>query len=139
MRPFATGGSLYLPQDDLLKGLGRCLRRQRTLPTRILRSLEWFRLAHYEAEGVPQFSRVVMMATAFEILLDLPRRDKTRCFVQAINDKLQSQQFRSGTRRTRTKKYPGLILPAISAGAFYDLRSHIVHGGWCSGTTTALP
>jgi hypothetical protein len=72
-----------------------------------------------------------MMATAFEILLDFPE-SKTAYFVDTVNKRLQSSRLRTGTRTRTTKKgvikHPGLILPAVWAGQFYDLRNSIVHG-----------
>ena len=67
-------GGIGFPDDDLLQGLGRLFGRKvkADVRTRVARSLEWFRLAHTSGDGASALTKIVMMATAFEILLQIP-------------------------------------------------------------------
>jgi hypothetical protein len=77
-KPWSTGGMFGSFEDELLKGFDGCFSAEfpAEVRERFFRSLEWFRMAHIEAEGVSNLSRVVMMATAFEILLQFSRNGK---------------------------------------------------------------
>ena len=94
---------------------------------RIFRSLEWFRFAHTEANNVSDASRLVMMSTAFEILLDFPEHKKSVYFATQIENKLKKDRSISETRTHNNKQYT-YIKAACWAYDFYQLRSKIVHG-----------
>lgn len=109
--PYIKKGILPINSLDskLLEALGQAsLVKEDKGTTRIMRSLEWYYYAHSEAESISEFSKIVMMSTAFEMLLDLPE-DKRRNFRKQISD---------------------LVDPMLDEWAkeFYDLRSAIVHG-----------
>ncbi|MEJ2147801.1 MAG: HEPN domain-containing protein [Acidobacteriota bacterium] len=131
-RPYSIGGTIWAPPEEPLKGLRRCLSRgDSQVRERIFRSLEWFVRAHQEEEGRrSSFTSVVMMATAFEVLLEFPTFSKTAYFVETIDKRLSSTDLRTRTRRfgKNGQKRQRVNLPAFWAGQFYDLRSRIVHG-----------
>jgi hypothetical protein len=130
LKPFALGGPLWSFDDELLNGLCRCSRSKNgLLREKVFRSLEWFRLGHVEEGQVSRPSRTIMMATAFEVILDFPENGKAKYFVDELQKRLGHSRMRKGTRKTRKGiKFSGLYLPAVWAGDFYDLRSKIVHG-----------
>jgi hypothetical protein len=95
---------------------------------RLFRSLEWFRFAHTEANNVSDASRLVMMSTAFEILLGFPEQQKSVYFANQIEDKLKKDKSVSETRIHKNNQYT-YIKAAWWAYDFYQLRNKIVHGG----------
>lgn len=110
--PYIKRGILPINSLDpkLLEGLGQAsLAKEDKGTTRIMRSLEWYYYAHSGAESISEFSKIVMMSTAFEMLFNLPKNK--RC------------SFR--------KQICDLVDPMLDEWAkeFYDLRSTIVHGG----------
>jgi hypothetical protein len=137
-RPWDLGG-IGLPDDDLLQGLRRLFRRnvKADIRERVARSLEWFRLAHASGDAASALTKLVMMTTAFEILLQIPEGlGKTAKFIQAIESRLRRPQTKSETRLVPVKvgkkkgstKSVTRSLPGWWADDFYDLRSRVVHG-----------
>ncbi len=95
---------------------------------RLFRSLEWFRLAHTEANNVSEASRLVMMCTAFEILLDFPEDKKSVYFAEQVDKKLKKDSSVTEKRKHKTTEYT-CIRAAWWAYDCYQLRNKIVHGG----------
>ena len=95
---------------------------------RLFRSLEWFRLAHTEANNVSEASRLVMMCTAFEILLDFPEDKKSVYFAEQVDKRLKKDSSVTEPRKHRNTPYTR-IRAAWWAYDFYQLRNKIVHGG----------
>jgi hypothetical protein len=134
-QPFHLGGSFGYPSETILNGLGAAiaLSAQRDDHKRLLRSLEWFRHAHTETHQVSNVSKVVMMATAFEILLDVPDRGVKKQFIAEYLD--QNCSFDATIREVRTLPIGGgktedhsYSRMAWWAWDFYNLRNTIVHG-----------
>lgn len=94
---------------------------------RFFRSLEWFRLAHTEGNNVSDPSRLVMMATAFEILLDFPDYQKSKYFADQIDGKLRNDKSIIEIREYQGKPVD-YSRAACWAWDFYQLRNQIVHG-----------
>ena len=97
---------------------------------RIHRSLWWFWLSHVWADYLLFISRVVMMATAFEILLDI-KEDKTRTFAKKLNEAFKNGNLKSDCRKmgyTSKKKDEKYNEAGCWGIDFYNLRSKIVHG-----------
>lgn len=129
-QPVSVGGSFAGSYGCLLDGLSRTF--DSAFPAdvrqRLFRTLEWFRFAHTESTAVSWLHKVVMMATAYEILLDFPESGKRRHFIDQINSKLrlpdsymvEMQDGRGGTF--------GVCRAAEWAGQFYKLRNDITHG-----------
>jgi len=107
-KPWCLGGPFGDPSDAVLAGLSRILLPGFPSDTRerLLRSLEWYRLAHTESGSVTWLSKVVMMATAFEIFLGLPRNEKTRTFIERIEETIRTKDFLTDTRVYKEKHFP---------------------------------
>jgi len=95
---------------------------------KLFRSLEWFRFAHTEANNVSDASRLVMISTAFEILLDFPEQQKSVYFANQIENKLKKDKSVSEKRTHKNNQYTH-TKAAWWAYDFYQLRNKIVHGG----------
>lgn len=136
-RPWDVGGFGF-PDEELLHGLAGVFGRRAKADTRerFKRSLEWFRLAHTSGDGASALTKLVMMSTAFEILLQIPDGPgKTQKFVQAVEDRICRPQTKKMTRSTiKVGNKAGISksathsLPGWWANDFYDLRSRVVHG-----------
>lgn len=124
-RPWITGGSFAIPDRSLLDALGRVLSdaTPRAFRQRVRRALEWFRLAHTDTEQISPYSKVVMMTTAFEILLEVPQNNKRAEFTSRLHDLCATQETPVATRN-------GKAFSMVSwwAWEFYNLRNKIVHG-----------
>jgi hypothetical protein len=130
MRPVSVGGPFcgnYLP---LLDGLGRVFAPEfpADIRERLFRTLEWFRFAHTESPTVTWLNKVVMMATGFEILLELPDRDQTNQFAGHIERLLRLQDSCPEKRTDNKGREFEACAAAWWARDFYELRSRIVHG-----------
>ena len=129
-RPWSMGGSFGVPDREIVKGFGKCfsLGFPQELKERLFRSLEWFRLAHSESEQISELSKIVMMATGFEILLDFPKNGKRRYFTNYVEENISSDKFVRGTKTDHKGKTFDMSLVSCWAWDFYNLRSKIVHG-----------
>jgi len=129
-KPWSTGGNFGTPDTELIKSFNKVF--DSTFPQdtreRLFRSLEWFRLAHVEDDEVSPLSKIVMMATAFEILLQFPRKNKRKYFVDYMEKNIASDNFNKDNRATDKGKTFQLSLAGCWAWDFYELRSSIVHG-----------
>lgn len=131
-KPFSIGGAFGMRDNELINGFNRLYENNYLSEDqeRILRSLEWFRLSHIENEDVSYLSKIVMMATAFEILLQVPMEVKgkkkwiaTKLEEQAIRSRLskQTKKDNKGGKHRHSKLF-------WWAWDFYNLRNVIVHG-----------
>lgn len=129
-RPWSMGGCFGAPDRDLVMGFGKCfsLGFPQDIKERLFRSLEWFRLAHTESEQISEHSKIVMMATGYEILLKFPMNGKRRFFTKYVEDNISSDEFARGTRIDHKNKPFDMSLVSCWAWDFYELRSKIVHG-----------
>lgn len=129
-KPWATGGMFGSPEEELVEGFDKCFsaRFSRDVRERLFRSLEWFRMAHREHDGVSVLSKLVMMSTGFEILLQFPRNRKRMHFVKYMEEHIASDSFLRDNRSNHKDKSHDLSLAACWAWDFYELRSRIVHG-----------
>lgn len=129
-KPWATGGALWNFEEEVIKGFDKCFSAGFSVDVheRIFRSLEWFRMAHVEGGQVSELSKVVMMATGFEILLQFPRERKRKHFVDYMEKHIASSAFHKDNRTTDRGKSFNMSLVGCWAWDFYELRSRIVHG-----------
>jgi len=127
-RPWATGGSFIKIDEEILEGLNNCFQTcmPRDAKHRIFRSLEWFRLAHTESLG-DLLSRVVMMATAFEILLDMKSSMKARSFAEKVEETIATPSFAKEERKVGIEVQEHTVAYGWAFN-FYKLRNGIVHG-----------
>ncbi len=129
-RPLSVGGSFSGNYAPLLEGLGRVFAAEfpRDVHERLFRALEWFRFAHTESTAVSWLHKVVMMATAYEILLDFPESGKRRYFIDQINSKLCLPESCMVALPDGHSGTFSVCKAAEWAGEFYKLRNDIVHG-----------
>jgi len=129
-RPVSVGGSFAGSYGDLLHGLGQVFGAE--FPTdvrdRLFRTLEWFRFAHTDSTAVSWPHKVVMMATAYEILLDFPESGKRRHFIDQIDAKLRLTDSHMVEMPDGRGGTFSVCKAAEWAGEFYKLRNDIVHG-----------
>jgi len=128
--PWHTGSAHYSVNDDLLAALGKLLTRSRGAKQRerIFRALEWFRLAHSGNDETSDQSRIVMMATAFEILLEPADPFQKRFLMtQALHTLTDRDNLRQKTLMIGKKKIR-VNAVAVWLDRFYQLRNAIVHG-----------
>ncbi|NQT84893.1 hypothetical protein HQ563_17890 [bacterium] len=127
-KPFALGGGPCPPDAELIQGLNKALggRRPKKVVDRLFQALEWFRLAHIEEGEVSEPTRVVTMATAFELLL---RAYGKKGLAQGVDQRVQHPGMRKVWRLDKAKNTRlGLSKAAAWIWDFYNLRSAIVHG-----------
>jgi hypothetical protein len=132
-RPWHVGVWHVQPDKHVLAAVDRLLAPDVDVTTRarFARCFEWFRLAHAGADDVSPFSRVVMMATAFEVLLQVPKDGgKARFFAKAVDKWLSRPEHKKVAVRMRPGARDTIELAPMGIWArdFYDLRSAIVHG-----------
>ena len=128
--PWHAGSSWYRTDDQMVDALGRLLIRERGARQRerIFRAIEWFRLAHTGSDEVTDLSRIVMMATSFEVLLEPDDPFRKRGLMM---DKLNHLTASSKLKQCTVKLGKNTVtVNAVAAwlGRFYDLRNSIVHG-----------
>lgn len=128
-RPWSTGGPFTKVDIKIIEGFDRLFRPclSRNLRERVFRSLDWFRLAHSESNQVSILSKVVMMATAFEVLLGFETREKAKEFASQVESTLVSDGFLTESRRFKGQPVKH-SLAYWWAWDFYSLRNDIVHG-----------
>ena len=128
-KPWSVGGSFGTPNEALITAFHKSFDPgfPKDLRDRLFRALEWFRLAHTENEQISEPSKIVMMATAFEILLQFPRNGKRKHFVKYMETNIASPEFNKGARVHEGKTIE-FSLAGCWAWDFYELRSKIVHG-----------
>lgn len=85
-------------------------------------------MAKVEDDQVSVLSRAVMVATAFEILLEFPPQGKRRHFVEYVEREVAEPGCRRGARTHENGRVYDLSLAGCWAWDFYNLRSRIVHG-----------
>jgi len=131
--PWSTGGFFKNLNRHVLEAINKLL----TLPeheefkNRLLRSSEWFRLAHLENGSISLLFRAVMMATAFEIIFDIPNvRDKAGFLSDKIDQTVARDNFIKATRRygKNNEKSQTRSVAAWWGWDFYKLRNSAVHG-----------
>jgi len=129
-RPTSVGGSFSGNYQPFLQGLG-CIFDNgfpQDVRERLFRSLEWFRFAHTESTSVSWLHKIVMMSTAFEILLEFPDHGKTAHFVREIDLRMRLKDSYLVSRKDNKGNEYQVCMAADWAAKFYDLRSRIVHG-----------
>lgn len=129
-QPVVVGGSYLGNYQFLLNGLSKVFDAGFPVDVRarLFRALEWFRFAHTESTAVSWMHKVVMMATAFEILLDFPEREKRRYFIKEIDARFRLAESFLVELPDGQGGTLSVCKAAEWAGQFYKLRNDIVHG-----------
>ncbi|HSS21507.1 MAG TPA: hypothetical protein VLL54_15645 [Pyrinomonadaceae bacterium] len=122
---------LYQWDMKLMEGLANMIDSHDPEDEKVFEALRWVRYAFLNADGYSYESRVVMMATAFEIFFDLPRFGKEEEFARRLELLLQVDKM--GHLPTRKPNARGALKSSTIYGwwarDFYSLRSKIVHQG----------
>lgn len=129
-QPWCIGGRLGIePEEELISAFDIVFDEQFPVDVRerLFHSLEWFKFAHTEAEFVSESSKLVMMSTAFEILLGFPDNRKSIYFAEQIEEHCKQDDSILETR-IFNKKPVTFCKAACWAYDFYQLRNRIVHG-----------
>ncbi|RJQ38643.1 hypothetical protein C4559_00870 [Candidatus Microgenomates bacterium] len=131
--PWSTGGFFKNINRYVLTAINKLLTSQQheDFKNRLLRSTEWFRLAHLENGAISPFFRIVMMATAFEIIFDIPNIHDKKGFLADKIDQTLAQQGHTQVARTYGKNNKESKTRSVIAWwvwDFYKLRNSIVHG-----------
>jgi hypothetical protein len=126
--PTILGGPLCF-DEWLATGFDNCFPRgaMAKVRERLFRALDWFRLAHVVDRQPSTLTRVVMMATAFETLLDLPRNNKSGKLAEEVDRRVASDTFTRESRRLGNDEVEHTVA-GWWAYDFYKLRNDIVHG-----------
>ena len=130
-RPWGLGGPFGFPDAELLAGLGTLISSDDLAKPRerILRSLEWFRLAHTHGDNASELTKLVLKCTSFETLFALDENEgKTKQFIEAVEQGIASKNRSRASRADYRGKSRNYSLPGWWAHDFYNLRSRIVHG-----------
>ena len=97
---------------ELLNAVLICAYSDADEDNRIMRAINWVNQSRTDTDSVSDYTRFMMIATAFEALLDTPESNITRYFTKTI-------QFLLGSSEELEKW----------SKEFYQNRSRIVHGG----------
>ncbi|MBU2541702.1 MAG: hypothetical protein KJ593_07345 [Candidatus Omnitrophica bacterium] len=130
-KPWSTGGFFKSPNEELMSGFNKMFENNVSVEVRerIFRSLEWFRLSHVQNEDVSFLSKIVMMATAFEILLQVPNvPNKKGWIAEKLDEQVKCSEFIKLTRTDNKGKKHRCSKLYWWAWDFYNLRNSIVHG-----------
>jgi hypothetical protein len=111
------------------------------LRERLLRSLQWFRVAHRQAQALDAEIQIVEICTALEVLLNLPRQGKKDTFARVVDQWIIALESEAVVPAQSTGKKNGSATTEAGRWAekFYELRSSIVHEGVQSDTELYYP
>lgn len=128
--PWATGGFFKNINNHIYVAINKLLAdgKHQDLINRLTRSLELFRLAHIENGTISVFYKIVMMSTAFEIILDVPNIPNKSSFIADEIDKSIAQGMKQETRPNKKGKNETRGIAAWWGWDFYKLRNSVVHG-----------
>jgi hypothetical protein len=132
-KPWSTGGTTFTLSNHLVVAFDKLLAPSNgdaDFRDRVFRSLEWFRLANTEGGNVSPFSKVVMMATAFEIILDIGSgSEKKLTMAYRLEEICGCKDSLRETRKIGMKQLEHTFAKVAWWGYdFYNLRNSIVHG-----------
>ena len=130
--PYVPTPLQFALDGELIIKLEYIRNKNKRLYRKILRATDLLFESYYNDPNVSLYSRVLMQASTYEVLLDLPERDQRKVFKQKIkqytvrpNEKSRwYYSERSGKKKAREHE----PLKVIWADKFYTLRNHIIHG-----------
>lgn len=129
--PWAIGGPFRTLDKELIQGFDKMFDAEfpDDVRERVFRSLQWFRMSHVESDEVSMLSKVVMMATAFEILLQVPNiPNKKKWIADKIERRISNSDFLMEIRKDSKGNNQIYSKVAWWSWDFYELRNSIVHG-----------
>ena len=119
--------------DDIIKLLLRLRKRQKRLYRRIMSALEIVMQAYYNDIKVPESARILLMASAYEMLFDLPEDSQRKILKEKFKELFV---LKSDPKRRYKSARPkgGFVIEEESikvmwVDQFYSLRNLIIHGG----------
>lgn len=99
---------------------------------RVFRALDWVRFAFTNFTEHPYEARIISMATAYEILLDMPEEQKAEHFSKLLNGLLPQNRLPVSRKLVDRGKKGKKVIDDNAVGwwcrHFYELRSRIIHG-----------
>ncbi len=124
---------LSFRMDGRLLFLLNWLRRYNTKSyARILRAASVFLESFYNAENVDIRARILLQASSFEILLDLPEgkaRQAFKTWCELLTNTTDERRFRyQFESRKKVLRNGSASVKGIWADRFFTLRNHIIHG-----------
>ena len=121
---------------DLFNSLLELKNKRPRVFNKIINATELFFESYHNYPLISKNARILLQASAFEILLDLPEKKQRKVF----KEKIEKETALSGEKRyvyyserlrgKKEKEY--LTLKGIWADSFYTLRNHIIHGAFPS-------
>ena len=132
-QPLCLGGLLDSPDRYLLAGFKSVFRSTKLpdeIENRLWRSLEWFRLSHFDSDDISNETRVTMMSTAFESLISVPQDvdDKQHAIAQWLVENICYEDSIAIKRKNSNNEYSNIIEVAHWFLEFYNRRNQIIHG-----------
>jgi hypothetical protein len=139
VEPFCLGGFSSRPSDIMIEGFNALFQKgfNPNVRRRVLRALEWFRMAHSEVDELHPLVKVVMMATAFEILCSVGGKQMKAATIREFVEKRMAGPDSETEERELTESTPGKpdrrykvrrCKAAWWAADFYSLRNKVTHG-----------
>jgi hypothetical protein len=119
--------------DDIIKLLLKLRKRQKRLYRRIMSALEIVMQAYYNDTKVPESARILLMASAYEILFDLPEEHQRRILKEKFKELFVLES--DPKRKYKSARLKGKFvieeesIKVMWANQFYELRNLIIHGG----------
>jgi hypothetical protein len=123
-----TNAFQYRFDDKLFMAFANMIDAHNDEDDRIFKALEWVKHSFINAEEVPYESRPVLMATAFEVLFDLPDFKKSDELANRLEALLRVTGLPVIRKPNSFGKEKENTVYGWWARDFYDLRSKIVHG-----------
>ncbi|MBP7774164.1 hypothetical protein KA078_00055 [Candidatus Woesebacteria bacterium] len=117
--------------NELFKQLLKARKRRKKLLRRILRATDLLFQAYYNSTNVSRNARILLIAAAFETLLDLLENAR-KYFKEEVErrcDLPKEPRYRHYFRtRNGIKRDKNRSMKVLWADSFFDLRNQIVHG-----------
>lgn len=118
--------------EQLYFQLLKLRKKQKNLYRRILRATDLFFQSYFNDPYVSLNSRILLMVSAFEVLLDLPETGQRKVFKEKVDTYLVQKDDKIRTfyseRGTKNKVKETASIKIMWADKFYTLRNHIIHG-----------
>ena len=130
-KPWELGGAIWSIDEELIEGFNKCFSTEfsEDIRERLFRSLEWFRMAHIEDSQISVLTKIVMMAVAFEILLQVPNTsNKKKWIAKELEKRISDSNFIIETKKDKNGHVHKYSKIGWWGWDFYEIRNDIVHG-----------
>jgi len=129
--PYVLSPMRYNFDVNLFSELKRLYKRNKKFYMKLIRATEFLYQAYHNDPNVSINARVLLLAGAFETLLDLPESGQRRIFkdrVEQLSTTSLDRRLRYSYEHPKGKRYEVRTIKAMWADRFYTLRNHIIHG-----------